>query len=281
MLTVVLPLRYADLSILPSFYSIQSSINSMDNILVGIQDVNNSDQEVVNWLEQQPKTKVHINNYCKNLSSNLNNLLMSVKTKYAVRMDGDDLMHPQRLRQLERYLDEQEPAIVGQSYIPIYKGRLGRLVDPLVSTIENKMKLLLGVPFAHPAISLNLEKIGERPYDENYNYAQDYHLYVDKIESGSFNGYHSKAIYYNVPDVEAEVLRAKRMSQLASHEAAMFKIWKMLGGLDFTVDQKLIHAIRCHLVTPEYARLDIDNETRRYCLNCLRKSELELRRLLS
>ena len=239
-----------------TFSTIQSSLILDAEILVGVQDIDDSDQEVLNWLSEQPATRIIQAKGSFNLSGNLNALIRESRSPLFVRMDDDDYMHPSRLKALKaEYSICKNSAIIGQAYKVFSQAQLSRLIIPPQGSIENKIQLLLGVPFAHPAITLNLDKIGPNPYDERQQYAQDYMLYVDTIEKGCFVGLPSIAIYYQQSNSINEANDAKRMEQLICHERAMLKIWSRIDKMKNHISPLTIHRLRTILVTTEHSSL--------------------------
>lgn len=263
MLSIVIPLKKASPDFMINYSTISAALIDDAAIYIGIQEWQNSDQNMLEWLEMQPYTKLLNNTGCANLSQNLNSILKVIPTKYAVRMDGDDFMHPKRLYWLKEFLGERNPAIVAQSYYPIIGKSRHKRIRPFSKSIDNKLMLLTVSPFAHPAITLNLEKIGRTPYNEKYDYAQDYILYVEMMGKGDYLGIDSTGIYYNVPNPGQHAYLEKRQKQLEVHEIAMFQAWSSIPGLSFPITHELIHSLRCNLATDEFAKC-VCNEDEAY-----------------
>ena len=170
---------------------------------------------------------------CSNLSSNLNHLIrLSSDSGFAVRHDDDDLMHPFRLHRLHENLPViQKSSIVGQSYKVFgdFGSKLSKAINPSITNAQNKSALLLGPCFAHPTITINLSRI-KYFYDEAFDYAQDYKLYVDNFYTGHFVGLPGMATYYRSPDVKHPNYSSKRVRQLNLHDRCMHKLWNLLLG---------------------------------------------------
>lgn len=249
--TISFPCRSVTEKTLISFSSIVSAAYMQDTeIAVGIQDFVKSNANIINYLSEQPFTRIIDASRCTNLSGNLNRIIKESRGRYLVRMDDDDLMHPARINSLDKAIKvKSDFSIIGQSYRCFYGKKLGGLKTPKEKSIENKKQLLLGVPFAHPAITLDLKKINENPYDETQIYAQDYMLYVDHIRSGKYIGDKSMATYYKMPVQKNMVDRDKRLKQLECHERAMHKLWESLSEQEISREE--IHKARCILVTNE------------------------------
>jgi len=262
------PCKVVTPQLLNSFSTVVVAASKEDSeIIVGVQDFDNSDLNVVDFLSEQPYTRIVDSSTSINLSGTLNKIISSSQGRYLIRTDNDDFMHPLRIKNVNNAIDSLVSfSILGQAYRCFRGRKLGPLIISATDSIENKLQLLLGVPFAHPAITLDLTKIGKDPYDETQTYAQDYMLYVDKINSGKYIGSSAMATYYNTPLVNNNKQTNKRKEQLADHEKAMLKLWRKINPTSITIDE--IHMLRCTLVTNENSLanqyLNRDEATKRH-----------------
>ena len=235
--------------------SILNAVGDFDcEVIVGIQELNTItdsaesifDTTIVKLLDSSKATT---------LSENLNNIIENTRSPYLVRMDDDDYMHPSRIRNLARTIEKYRNfAIIGQSYKAFSRDmKAGKVVEPFVKSEENKIRLLFGVPFAHPTITINLERMVRKKYDPMMKYAQDYMFYIDNILSGEFIGSGELSLYYRIPDQNKLNYLKKRQEQLKCHELAMLKLWKNILGVNVT--REVIHELRCMYVTNEFSKL--------------------------
>jgi glycosyltransferase involved in cell wall biosynthesis len=259
-LTIILPVKSISGDFLNTFATIESARKYPCKLLIGVQDMSASDQAILDYLDTHPGTYLIDSSSATNLSGNLNILLRHTNTRYAMRMDGDDLMHPDRLKFFIEAAKESGAVFIGQPHQPVVGGRALKNILPCRDSLLNKMNLLFGVPFCHPAVTINLERVGGDPYDESHDFAQDYHLYVDNIRSGLFIGTEGKGTYYSVPTKGESTISDKRRIQLLSHEAAMSKAWSYAGMDDVARNQELIHKLRCAFVTNDDCRCTISKE---------------------
>jgi len=264
------PCKLATANALKPFATVVGAAMKADaEIVVGIQDLSNSDPKVVDFISHQPKTKVFHATGCLNLSSNLNFIIEKSSSRYFIRTDDDDLMHPTRIARLDKIIrDGTKFAILGQSYKCFSGNKVGPVVTPSYRSIDNKIKLLLGVPFGHPAITIDLSKVGYRPYDTNQTYAQDYMLYIDAIYKGPFLGDSQLATYYCSPIYRTESQMSKRRKQLEDHENAMYKIWNKVFPSRLSKEE--IHQIRAKLVSSEFSNVDTSHSME-WCNEMLNK----------
>ena len=78
-------------------------------------------------------------------------------------------------------------------------------------------------------------------YDEDYELAQDYKLYVDNYSSGAFVGDKGIGTYYSLPEYNSVARLKRRKKQLALHDKAMSSLWKYLLGIERVDEQKVTY----------------------------------------
>jgi glycosyltransferase involved in cell wall biosynthesis len=233
-------------------------------IIIGVQDfqVWDGDNSRIKSLLVDSRVRIVDATAASNLPANLNIILDSIHSPYAVRHDDDDLMHPLRLQRLYEQSELLKRAVViGQAYKVVNKSfaHISGLILPSREDVVNRERLLVGPCFAHSAITLNMAKL-QRRYDEDFTYAQDYKLYVDNFYAGQFVGLESMATYYNAPDVNGVGYKSKRIRQLGFHDHCMFRLWDgIVGGGIVKID--MVAKFRKSFITSE------DDET--LCRNLL------------
>jgi glycosyltransferase involved in cell wall biosynthesis len=224
-------------------------------LLIGVQDWKSWNSSLIKqqWILDDPRIKIIDSAKTSNLPSNLNHLISHASCDYAVRHDDDDLMHPLRLRSLFDNIDIVDRAVVaGQSYrvIDDFKQLISPVISPSPHDFRNRCRLLTGPCFAHPAITLNLPRLNQ-VYDESFDYAQDYKLYVDNFHSGDFLGIAGMATYYSEPKKSpSEFYVKKRVKQLELHDACMLKLWTSLIGSE-SISPSVVTMFRKAYITSE------------------------------
>jgi len=256
--SIVLPTNNSLSKIEQSLSSCLSSSFSDFELMIGVQDFEawDFDSSSFKHLLEDSRVRIVDATSAKNLPANLNILLDSISSPYAVRHDDDDLMHPLRLHHLYEQSELLEKAVViGQAYKTIGNPFVGisGIVLPSKDDILNREHLLLGPCFAHPAVTLNMSKLQLR-YDEDFTYAQDYKLYVDNFSAGLFVGLQSLATYYKVPNRNETSYHSKRIQQLAFHDRCMFELWFFLLGED-SLSPILVSEFRKSFLTSEDDKL--------------------------
>jgi len=240
--SIILPTNKRPSDFKQSVISCLSSSFKDFELLIGIQDIKKWNEGDGNDKDFTRDARVRLidASMASNLSANLNILLKNLGSPFAVRHDDDDYMHPLRMIRLHDNLEVVKRSVfIGQSYktFGISHSRvISPKIDPLVRDCENREKLLVGPCFAHPAITLNMDRL-LYCYDEEFDYAQDYKLYVDNFNAGRFAGLPSMATYYNLPDPRKSSYAKKRIRQLAYHDICMAKLWGHLIGSSSDVNR--------------------------------------------
>ncbi|MCF6279259.1 MAG: glycosyltransferase family 2 protein [Flavobacteriaceae bacterium] len=122
------------------------------------------------------------------LPKRLNQLSKLSKGYYYARMDADDIMHPDRIKNQVEYLENHpEIDLLGSGLISIDNEnnitgiRKGRFLDNV--TLQMAMKMTWCV---HPTITGKLEWFQNNPYDEDLRRAQDYELWIRTVDKSKF-----------------------------------------------------------------------------------------------
>lgn len=242
--------RFAEDSILSC---LSSSFNDFE-LLIGVQDweIWNSISVKNKRIFDDNRLRVIDASQTLNLPGSLNCMIRHAASSFIVRHDDDDLMHPLRLRHLVDNLDVvKQSVVVGQSYkiIDFVRSYCSAVVHPSISDYDNRVKLLTGPCFAHPAITINLNKLNSQ-YDEEFIYAQDYKLYVDNFEAGYFRGIKGMATYYTAPQKYSSSYFNKRVRQLQLHDMCMLKLWSSLLSVE-SIPSNIISMFRRKFISSE------------------------------
>lgn len=124
----------------------------------------------------------------KKLPYRLNQLIKESKGDFIVRMDADDVMHPQRLeKQLSFLEDNKKYDLVSSGLISIdsqntVKGF--RCVSQLYDDFSN---LSHSYPIVHPSVMARKSWYLRNQYSENYPRAEDFELWTRAITKKDFN----------------------------------------------------------------------------------------------
>ncbi|MCS2221617.1 glycosyltransferase [Bacteroides fragilis] len=126
-----------------------------------------------------------ISNSCNDYIFSLNQGLRLAKGKYIARMDGDDVMHLERLERQVEVMNFQTDITVCSSWFQCF-GSYNEIVRGYSGLIDNPLvQMLKGNIIAHPTSMLRksfLEKYNL--LYKNYQYAEDYNLWKEIVVCG-------------------------------------------------------------------------------------------------
>ncbi|MDD3435733.1 MAG: glycosyltransferase [Candidatus Gastranaerophilales bacterium] len=119
--------------------------------------------------------------------------------EYIARMDSDDISMPERFEKQIKFMEENPEITVLGTYFKILP--TNETVKPPTKNDEIVEHLLyVNSAFAHPSVMLKkslLDKYSAR-YNENYQYAQDYGLWLSLINKAVFANLDEVLLYYRV-----------------------------------------------------------------------------------
>lgn len=119
----------------------------------------------------------------RNLVATLNEIIDLARGKWIARMDQDDISLPQRFERQLEWLHSTGADISG-TWVQRF-GTLDRRVVRLSQSDEAvKMEMLFCSPFAHPSVVMRASLLKLLRYDDEWERAEDYDLWVRAAEAG-------------------------------------------------------------------------------------------------
>lgn len=109
------------------------------------------------------------------LATRLNNIAQQVKTEYLVRMDNDDIMHPQKIeKQLQIMKEHLEIDVLSTNVYSIDEENfvVGKRFDKEITFLAENF------PVMHPTIMAKTSWFRENPYDKNAVRVDDSDLWM-------------------------------------------------------------------------------------------------------
>lgn len=129
--------------------------------------------------EQQDERVVLISRENLGLIASLNEGIDRSKGGYIARMDADDISMPDRLERQVKFIEENNLDVCGSATQGFNECK--NLDIRLYPESDNDIKftLMLRSPFAHPAVMIKKSALQGLKYRSNYQYAEDYMLWVE------------------------------------------------------------------------------------------------------
>ncbi|MDN3667154.1 glycosyltransferase family 2 protein [Algibacter miyuki] len=237
-------LKLAILSVLKQSYTnwelILMNDGSTDNSVAIAEEFANSDSRIT----------LHNDGVNKGLPTRLNQLSQLANGQFYARMDGDDLMRPERIEtQLEYLLKNPEVDLVGTGLVAIDKDnniigiRKGTTNDNKKYTIHD---LIHKGWCVHPTIMGKASWFKEHQYDEQLTRTEDFDLWVRTIGQSTFTKMQYLGIYYR----EESALSLKKY--IVSTKQALRLYWKnksIIGGINtFIISVKKVLKFLVYIV---------------------------------
>lgn len=190
--SVLLPVCQCEPSLLErSMRSVCGQSHESLEILVLLNGTDEATRTCAHWLcARDGRTRV-VEIEQAGLARALNVGLREAKHEFVARMDADDECHVRRVeRQLAAMAVRPEVAALGTAYSVVGRGgeRLG-VVTPPSDPSEARWRLLVSNPFAHGSMMLRRSAVlAVGGYDESFERAQDYELWVRLSSRGGRSG---------------------------------------------------------------------------------------------
>mgnify|MGYP003599600624 CR=1 FL=1 len=123
----------------------------------------------------------------KKLPYRLNQLIDESKGFFIVRMDADDIMHPERLEIQLRFLEEnKEYDLVSTGLISINSGNLVKGFRHVGMLYSDFTKPKLSYPIVHPSVMARKSWFERNKYSLEYPRAEDFELWTRSIMNNDF-----------------------------------------------------------------------------------------------
>ena len=125
-----------------------------------------------------PRITLIVDDENHGISYRLNQQIDLAKGKYFVRMDGDDLMFPDRVEKQVRYLEEHPDVdVVGAGAVII--NNENQIIGMRINKINCKKPTdaIKTIPFIHPTVTGKIEFFRRHKYDEELSGVEDKDLW--------------------------------------------------------------------------------------------------------
>lgn len=189
MITIGIPIYNAEDFLADAIKSILAqSHQNFELILINDGSKDNSLEIAKDFAKQDSRIRVISDGVNKKLPARLNQIIREAKGDFIVRMDADDVMHPQRIeKQLSFLEDNKKYDLVSSGLISIdsqntVKGF--RCVSQLYDDFSN---LSHSYPIVHPSVMARKSWYLRNQYSENYPRAEDFELWTRAITKKDFN----------------------------------------------------------------------------------------------
>lgn len=191
--------------------------------------LDDSEDNTINIIKEYSDSRIKLIRFDGNISQKLNYGIKIAQYDYICRMDGDDIMAPNRLEKQVRFLNSNPNVdILGSNFFAIdkndvimYQKRLPELHDE----IEFMMPIMISL--LHPAIMMKKSRILKFGlYNESLNFAEDLDLFLRNAGDLKYYNLQEPLVYYRIyhqgdkkqSEVEAYKLGLKYLKDILNAE---------------------------------------------------------------
>lgn len=171
---------------------------------------------------KDPRIRFYENSSRKGLAAALNRITDLARYSLIARMDGDDIMHPDRISIQKRAFDN-DPSIdvLGtRAYLIDESTRLiGLFKEP--SLPETGAAFLNSNAFSHPTVMATKKWLSENPYDESLLRGEDKELWLRTWQHSKFVKLQDRLMFYRRPR-EMSLTRMRKDEAYNRHIMSMY-----------------------------------------------------------
>ena len=133
----------------------------------------------------------------------LNKGIALAQGKYIARMDSDDISLPARFEKQVQFMENNQRVDICGTWIEVFDLRNEKWEYP-IGHEEIKSVLLFNSALAHPSVIMKKSIFKTNQYDEKYNKAQDYALWVNLLRTYTFHNIPICLLRYRLHEKQAE-----------------------------------------------------------------------------
>ncbi|MGA3020053.1 MAG: glycosyltransferase family A protein, partial [Bryobacteraceae bacterium] len=134
-----------------------------------------------------PRVRLVSDGVNRGLSSRLNQIADLARGPYLARLDGDDMMHPERLERQVAALESNPGAdMVATAMYSMDRSDRPRGIQGFTHPDIRPIAVLTHSPFVHGSIMARTEWFRRHPYDESRRRSQDRELFIRTFRNLSF-----------------------------------------------------------------------------------------------
>ena len=148
-----------------------------------------------------PRIRLVVDGENHGISYRLNQQIALAKGKYFVRMDGDDLMFPNRVEKQVRYLEEHPDVdVVGAGAVIIDDDNqiIGLRIYNKINC-KKPIDAIKSIPFIHPTVTGKTDFFRRHKYDEDLSGVEDKDLWCRGLQDSVYGMMPEPLLFYRDP----------------------------------------------------------------------------------
>jgi glycosyltransferase involved in cell wall biosynthesis len=170
----------------------------------------------------------------------LNKAIALAKGKYIARMDADDIMHPDRLKEQVEFLGKNpDYGLVGSWHnVTDQNGMPMQRMEALENDEDIALSMLFYNPISHPTVMLRSELSKANSYNVEFNRCEDYELWFRLAEKTKLKNLPKALVNY----------RTHRQNTIVQHQKeTQQNVMELLSnqlekrGIEHSIDELVLH----------------------------------------
>ncbi len=196
LISVIMPVHNGQQYLKEAIDSIlNQTFSSFEFIIINDGSTDRSEEIILSYCDERICYVKNDNNL--KIIRTLNKGIDLAQSKYIARMDADDISLPNRLSKQVQFMETNPKIDICGSWVQTIGVKKEVYKYPITHE-EIKAFLLFETCFSHPATLIRYSFFNTLRYDEKYNYAEDYHLWCQAIESKIFHNLPIVLLHYRV-----------------------------------------------------------------------------------
>jgi glycosyltransferase involved in cell wall biosynthesis len=237
------------ISVLMAAYNVENYIGeAIDSILnqtfndfefIIIDDASTDGTQSVIKKYNDRRIKLIENKTNMKLAASLNKGLRSAQGKYIVRMDADDISHPQRIEKLYQFAELNSDIHIVGTQMKVFGSEEG--IRKFATTdADIKAGMLWSSPMPHATVIMKLDTILKHNlfYDESFPVGQDWKFWYDMKSWVKFSNLSEPLYYYRRGE---QSITQQTSGQSHERYAVMYRIMFAEMELAFTEEELKLH----------------------------------------
>lgn len=143
------------------------------------------------------RVRVYCDGESRGLNVRLNQLVKLANAPYFLRMDADDIMHPQRLeKQYQQLIQHDENTVIGSAAYSI--NAQSQVLGLRSTQVQQRSGFKARHSFIHPTVAASTEWFRQNPYSEHFVFqrSQDAELWCRTANTTKFVNLPEPLLYY-------------------------------------------------------------------------------------
>ena len=211
--TVIMPFRNSEKFLDESIISIlNQTFSEFEFIIINDASTDASDEFVKRYLGDR-RIRYIKNRESIGITKNLNNALAAVTTEFVVRMDGDDVSEPNRIKEQVDFMDKNPDVSVLGTWATLINEE-GLIITEQRKLVDTKLiqkNIFIYNPVFHPSVIFRTRDVlAVGGYNESYLNGQDMDLWIRMICEG-----------YQITNLPNNLIRYRYHNDSTAHKARL------------------------------------------------------------